>query len=317
VNELITVGGGVIAVYVVLALIVSQIVEWISTIFNIRGKLLYGAILEMLSESEAGTPSTARALVAAMYAHPLIGNLGMKTRPSYIGPRTFSISLIASLRALPAQPGRAIAPPPPLDADADALLGDLRTRMDAVLPAQDPLRKSLGLIIEQTDNTYDAVLKALDAWYQAQMDRVSGTFKRYTAYVQIALAFIVVYAFHVDTIALIDALSKSAAAQSAIAVAQTAEENKDVASAVASLANAGLIQTSTLKVFTFWLPASPLECVGVVLTWFAILLGAPFWFDVLKQFVPVRMSGLKPDAQAVAAGDKQAVVPRMSLGGGP
>jgi hypothetical protein len=50
---------------------VSQIVEWISTIFNIRGKLLYGAILEMFSQSADGTPSTARALVAAMYAHPL------------------------------------------------------------------------------------------------------------------------------------------------------------------------------------------------------------------------------------------------------
>jgi hypothetical protein len=241
----------------------------------------------------------------------------VKTRPSYIGPRTISISLIASLRALPAQPGREIAPPPPLDADADALLADLRTRVDALLPAQDPLRKSLGLIIEQTDHTYDAVLKALDAWYQAQMDRVSGTFKRYAAYVQIALAFIVVYAFHVDTIALIDALSKSAAAQSAVAVAQTTEENKDVASAVASLATAGLIQTSTLKVFTFWLPASPLESVGVVLTWFPILLGAPFWFDVLKQFVPVRMSGLKPDAQAVAAGDNRQSCRACLPAGGP
>ena len=316
-NELISVGGGVVAVYVVLALIVSQMVEWISTIFNLRGRLLYRAILEMLSARKDGGASPARELVRAMYAHPLIGNLGMKKLPSYIGPRTFSISMIASLRSLKTPAGARGPAVPAMDADGPALLRDLCARLDAVLPEDDPLRSSLCLIIEQTENSYDAVLAAFDAWYEAQMDRVSGTFKRYAAYIQIVLAFLVVYAFHVDTIALINALSKSAAAQTALAVAQTAEENKDLVSAVTALVNSGLIQTSSLHVFTFWYPTSALEFVGVTLTWFAVLLGAPFWFDVLKQFVPVRLSGSKPDAQAFAAGDKQAVVPRMSVSAPP
>ena len=219
--------------------------------------------------------------------------------------------MIASLRALPAQPGKTAPQPPDLSADGDALLKDLRERVAAVLPEGDPLHKSLGLIIEQTENNYDSVLKALDAWFEAQMDRVSGTFKRYAAYVQIALALLVAYVLHINTFALISALSKSAAAQSAISAAQSAQQNGDVAKAVTALLDNGVIPPDAFS-FTPWFPSSVQEFFGVIITWFAVLLGAPFWFDVLKQIVPVRLSGAKPDPQAALKGDKQAVVPRLT-----
>ncbi|MFN2460394.1 MAG: hypothetical protein ABR591_06885 [Candidatus Velthaea sp.] len=306
-NQLVMVAGGVIAVYVVLALIVSQIVEWISTALNLRGRVLYASIVEMFSARKLNGDTTGASLVKAIYEHPLVGNLGMKKLPSYIPPRTFTLSLISSLRALSARAGAAALAAPAL---GDALLHDLHARVNTVLPVADPLRNSLGLIIEQTENSYDAVLKAIDNWYQAQMDRASGTFKRYTAYVQIGLGLIIVYAFRIDTFALVQALSKTAAAQSALGAAQTAQDGH-VAAAVEALVDNGLISANALT-FSFWFPSTFQQTLGLTLTWFAVLLGAPFWFDVLKQVMPVRLSGAKPDAQSAEKGDKQAVIPHAA-----
>ena len=50
------------------------------------------------------------------------------------------------------------------------------------------------------------------------------------------------------------------------------------------------------------------KVAGILITWFAVLLGAPFWFDLLKKFVPVRQTGTKPHPSAgspPAAGDAQ------------
>lgn len=308
-NQILTIAGGVIAVYIILALIVSQVTEWINNAFNLRGRLLLWGIEEMLSARNPSAASVGPRLVQAIYAHPLIGNLGMKALPSYVGPRTFTVSMIAALRSLDAQPGQTAPAAPDLSADGDALLKDLRARVTAVLPENDPLRKSLGLIIEQTANRYDAVLLAFDAWFESQMDRVTGTFKRYAFYFQLGVALVFVDACHADTFALVSALSKSAAAQSAVAAAQAAQ-NASVPDAVKSLLQDGLIPQAAATL-GIWIPHTTSEYAGLALTWFAVLLGAPFWFDVLKQIVPVRLSGPKPDAQAARAGDRQAVSARL------
>jgi len=36
------------------------------------------------------------------------------------------------------------------------------------------------------------------------------------------------------------------------------------------------------------------KLAGFVISAFAVMLGAPFWFDLLKKIVPVRMTGMKP-----------------------
>ena len=40
---------------------------------------------------------------------------------------------------------------------------------------------------------------------------------------------------------------------------------------------------------------------GIVISWFAVMLGAPFWFDLLKKIVPVRATGTKPAPGGKAA----------------
>ncbi|HTW82848.1 MAG TPA: hypothetical protein VMD91_02130 [Candidatus Sulfotelmatobacter sp.] len=306
-QQILTVAGGLIAVYIILALIVSQVVEWINTTWNMRGKLLYKGILEMLS-ARRNAGGSGQTLVTEIYAHPLVGNLGLKQKPSYIGARTFTVSLIAALRTLPAQPGKQLPPVPNLSADGVALLNDLQARVAAVFAPNDPVGKSLGLVIEQTENVYESVLGSIDAWFNAQMDRITGTFKRYSAYFQIGLAAIIVYVLRVDTLALVGQLNTSSAAQSAIAVAQGLQNGTtSLDAALQALAKYDVIP-SNLTFPAAWQPPHDVKVwVGMAITWFAILLGAPFWFDVLKRFTPVRLTGPKIDPQAAAQGDQQAV----------
>jgi hypothetical protein len=44
-----------------------------------------------------------------------------------------------------------------------------------------------------------------------------------------------------------------------------------------------------------WCPFPYLKLFGLLMTAIALTLGAPFWFDLLQQFVNIRLTGNKPD----------------------
>jgi hypothetical protein len=309
-NLFVSVAGGLIAVYIIFALITAHVVEYINGVMNSRGKLLYQGILEMLSGTKDGKPpanapgaaagvNLGQTITDAIYAHPLVGNLGLKSRPSYIAARTFTLTLVSALqdRATPAGPA---APHPPLSATPDDLLTDLRARVNGLEDGK--LKASLTLILQQTQNTYDSALKAIDDWYEAQMDRIAGTYKRYAAGVQAIVAAVVVVGFNVDTFGILKQLAASATAAQALgSSAQAFTNDTTIQAALQALVSA--------HVNIGWQGASGIsagQIGGWLLTWLAVLLGAPFWFDILKQFVPVRQTGTVPDADAASKGDKQA-----------
>jgi len=336
VTQMLAVAGGLVCVYIIFALIVAHVVELIAAFFNTRGGTLYAGILEMLSAkrttgfasvlgivgrfvpsllSRTAGPadsSLGKQLADAIYNHPMVGNLGLKRKPSYIAARTFTTSLVDGLRDV--QP--LAAGVPKLDATGDDLLKDLRERITTLRAAHpdDPLARSLALIVEQAQNRYESVLKAIDNWYDAQMQRVTGTFKRYATIWQILIAAAVVYYFNVDTFVVVKQLNASTSLSSIATSTRGLEQIKDpeVAKLLAPLKDAVTVGWTTDD--PAGCPAKlPWHCwakhlPGFLITWFAVMLGAPFWFDILKQLVPVRMSGTKPDPAAAARGDKQATV---------
>jgi hypothetical protein len=337
-NGLITVAGGVIAVYIIFALIVGQVVEYINNIFKTRGRLLKTSIVELLAENvkpgtQNRTPTPAgKTLADLLYTHPLVGNLGLNNLPSYIAPRTFTLSLVGALRkytndrglvtsppsALPSAPNtmQLISSPPSsppalaasassMLAEPEVLLTDLVARVE-MLSADDPLRESLTVLIEQTENRYEAVLTAIDAWYQTQMDRVGGVYKRWSLVIQALIGLIIVVVADADTLGIIDQLVKSQALASGLqSSASAATASTQIASLLDDLSKNGLH-------YGWGHPLSQVtwkEVGGLAITWGAVLLGAPFWFDVLKKFVPVRMTGTRPAADADdASGDAQSKV---------
>jgi hypothetical protein len=308
-NQLITIAGGVIGVYAIFALITSHVGEWIGNLRNMRAKTLFDGIDALLSATKqpanAAVQAAGKTLTYYLYAHPLISNLGTEGKPSYIAARTFTLSLIGSLRNYTVTNDAAGKPIlPSIDASGAELLADLETRIAALDPG-DPLRESLTLVLEGVQGatkSYDAALSGIDAWYESQMDRISGNYKRWTGAWQAAIAVVIVVAFNVDTIAMVHQFMQSSATADAIAQLALGTNQGNTASTalLQDLAKAGLPIG-----WTQWPPVPDttwlMKAAGLLISAFAVMLGAPFWFDLLKKIVPVRMTGTKP-----AASGKQA-----------
>ncbi|HEY6235478.1 MAG TPA: hypothetical protein VIW69_10285 [Candidatus Elarobacter sp.] len=323
-TQLLTIAGGVMSVYILLALTTSHVCEWISALVNKRGHLLEQAIVVLLGgiQRDPARDATTKELVDHLYDHPLMGNLGASAArlPSYIPARTFSISLVAALRgyaaALAAKTATAAAPvpAPPAFSAPDVLLDDLKARITG-LP-DGTLKATLVTVLQGTRNHYDAALASIDDWFDAQMDRVSGAYRRWSGVVQAVVGLSIVVALNSDTLNLITQLHGIANAPVLMDAAKSANGPALIDAVRASNGHStGQLLTglSDAGVTVGWsaLPQNAgqwlMKVAGLAITWLAVLMGAPFWFDLLKQVVPVRMSGRKPVAtDDEASGDVQA-----------
>ena len=303
VNALLSVAGGLAGIYIIFALLTSRISEAISSLTNKRATTLYDGIAALLgatvrTKQPPGQGEVATSLAEHLYAHPLVSTLGDSgpRKPSYMEPRTFTLSLVSVLRdtvAIDDAQGHVrvvdIASAP------HDLLEDLQQRICALGP-DDPTCKSLTLVLQGAGATYDSALAAIDAWFETQMDRLSGVYRRWIGFWQALIALVLVGSANADT----------------LGIAQQLFKDSNIASAVPTVARNPLVHpASEATATTFdalvrsglvlgWneIPHDPGQWFakfgGLALTWGAVLLGAPFWFDLLKQVIPVRVAGIKP-----------------------
>ena len=172
------------------------------------------------------------------------------------------------------------------------------------------------------DGDYRRLLEATDAWFDRQMDRVSGWYRRNAQWNLIAIGVILAFGFGIDSIHIASRLYAGGKIRGAIAdrlgvdyrraqtdPAITSAPNADARAArLAQLLESDLDDVPLsgfvdldLRDF-FWRRFTNVHAfVGALLTALAISLGAPFWFDVLGGLVNVRMSGAKPDDVAPPA----------------
>ncbi|MDP9106925.1 MAG: hypothetical protein M3N49_13465 [Candidatus Eremiobacteraeota bacterium] len=323
-TQLITIAGGVASVYILLALITSHVCEWISAFTNQRGHVLEQAIVVLLGgvRRDPARDAATKELVDHLYDSPLMGNTGTSPSrlPSYIPARTFTISLVASLgdyaAAVAAASGKGAGPMPMPAAFStpDVLLGDLKARVTGLPDGR--LKNALVTVLEGTSTDYDAALAAIDTWFDAQMDRAAGAYKRWSSAVQAVVGLIIVLALNTDTLNLITQLhglgnapvlmdaAKSANGQALIDAVQSSN-GRSTSQLLTGLSDAGVTVGWSMAPPTAgqWL----MKLAGLAITWIAVLMGAPFWFDLLKQVVPVRMSGAKPvTTDDEASTDRQA-----------
>ena len=279
--------------------------------------------------------------------------------PSYLDARNFSSALwsvvanahpaelvAAATHALPAAPAPPPgappgAPPAPPVAGATALAQTLIHAPDTVIqtleltvrnvPSAD-LQAQLLSLLAAAENDYTKLLAATDGWFNAQMDRVSGWYKRETQWILAALAFFVVTVSGVDSIEIVRILSATDAATlekiAATVRASVPDPNATqapnatspgvpigiITSSLPGATPAPAPQTAAFDVTTYVHPISEKKnrwnwgyshvddtskttywrWPGMVVTYLALVLGGPFWFDALKTLANVRSSGRKP-----------------------
>ena len=300
--EMLDVAIGLTFVYLLLSLVSSAVREAWEAWSKSRAAFLERGLLALLESSGAQT-DTAHQLVESLYNHPRIYGLyeGSYVRagatrsaaearrlPSYIAASTFSDALIDTVaRRCQNVPSRANV----ID----------RLRLGAEALDNESIRSVILSAINSSGGDTVAVRSAIEAWYNAGMDRVAGWYRRRTHWIVIGVATVITIGLNVNTITIFRALEQNPALRQSIV-----QQAGTTASATGPQAKEELTKLSLPIGWTnvSWpqkgewtygvnLFAGLMALAGWALTIFAISLGAPFWFDVLNKFIVVRAT-VKP-----------------------
>jgi hypothetical protein len=285
-SSILEVGLGLALFFLLLAIIVSSINEVIARMFRLRSRTLRSGIGQLLADP------TTQGFAGLVLSHPLIQALEKSGRPSYLRDRTFAIALIDTIQRDAAS----------VSVVANAVANDPNLPLD--------LRRQLNLLIQEANGDFERLQRGIEGWFNDSMDRVSGWYKRKAQLVTFGVALVLSLLLNADSLRLAAAMVANPAAREAF-VAQAAQIQptasgepgipdtsvtdiqKALEPAGYSLGWAMVDANDPVGWFANarnWLGFVP----GWLITTFAILMGAPFWFDVVSKVANIRSGGLKP-----------------------
>lgn len=328
---------GLIFVFFILALVCSGINEAIASSLRWRAQDLERGLWELLRDPEKAEHEATAAL-EALKKHPLItpmlypqNKVKGKTRqihtedgrvktssktdfPSYLPSRTFASALLGLDQVVVITKG----------VDVRTGMRKLGDSIEAIpsKPVQDALKALL------TSAQGDAVYfrHSVEQWYDDQMERVSGWYRRRIQKVLWILAFAVAIALNADTLQIakrlwVDPTQRAAIVSQAQNATSSSREQpvKDLRRLPVPLGWHLASVRDDPQGFPFYGQPSMAwsllaKLIGLTLTAVAISFGAPFWFDTLSKLARLRNSGAPPPASdAVRHGEGE----EMRRGPGP
>ena len=282
---------GLVMVYLVLSIGCSGIKEIFASLFGLRATTLEKAIRNML---KSGTND----YTAKLYAHSLIASSAPEgQKPSYMSARSFASALFDVLA--PATPGQPQS------------IMSLRTAV-AQIP-EEKLRTTLLNFIDTSNGTIDDARSKVEHWFDDTMERISGWYKRLAQKIIFCAGLALCFLVNADSLMVV----KELWSDQALAHAVVAQANKQVANGlpIDAAGQKEMLKTIVADVRDInsppigWVreakdirswPSEPWDIAfkifGILLTAFAITLGAPFWFDLLNTIINLRLSGDPPAA---------------------
>jgi hypothetical protein len=279
---------GLVFFFFLLSTLALHTNEFVARLFRWRSLDLETALHDMLR-------SPAR--VHEILAHPLVGTpeLDRTLRqqdpptveealhdglgPSYIDPHAFALALLDSLV-------------PPTNHRAPLTAHQLRERVSVVDTVPEPVRNALLTIFDTSDGTIAGMRKGVEDWFNANMERVSGLYRRRLMVVNLLTAIAVVAILGFDTIVVAQQLWQEQTLRAAVATASSQ-----------ALSAGGEDPLSVLRQLNLAIGWSSfpddwsgrvVKLAGLGVSVLAISLGAPFWFDLLKNLSNLRAAGPKP-----------------------
>jgi hypothetical protein len=272
---------GLVSVFLAISLFTSALTEAVSTIVGLRARTLLTGIKQLVNDPNLS------GLALNLYNHALFNPLSNGTtkagttpavKPSYIDPRQFALALTDAIHQT---------------ADQAATLDQAITKI-----ADPQIKATLQVMFQRANGEADAFRDELAKWFDSAMNRLSGTYKRWTKLMSFVLALLVAGLFNADPIHLADTLWQRPAVAAQLAkLDPPAVAGQDQALAL-------LQQIETVGPLLGWggfTHDSRNQGTGFVLMllgWLvaagAAMFGAPFWFDVLQRFVQLRGTGRPP-----------------------
>jgi hypothetical protein len=314
---------GMAFLFLTMSLICTAIQEWIEGVMKWRAMDLERGLRVLLDDDEGR-------LTARLYGHPLIYSLfqgrydrkklwrspltpGFGARhmrlharrqlPSYIPSERF----VDALLDLIAQGTDGAAPTTPLTAQV------LRDRVAQL--GSPHLQRVLLWALDRAGDDLDPARKHLAQWFDGTMERATGWYKRRTQAVLFTLGLAAAMALNIDALHVMSRLLADRALREA--VVQQASQVRDAQAGLdgeeaqqrltilkTRLLDAGLpigwrADGSLPQLHPSGAPqrqdrmALAMLGLGWLVSAFAVMLGAPFWFDLLGRIMTLR-SSLKP-----------------------
>jgi hypothetical protein len=211
--------------------------------------------------------------------------------PSYIPSRTFASALLGL--AYPDSTTGLAAAPQPLTVTIDKITNE-------------ELRKALLALYHASQRDAVRFRRSVEQWYDDQMERVSGWYRRRVQKVLFVVALVLTIFLNADTLRIAKQLWEQPTTRAALVRQATATGEGTIDDAKKATKD-----LKKLPVPLGWhltrssghrsaLPARwdyyPEKFVGLLLTVLALMLGAPFWFDLLSKLARLRNSGAPPPA---------------------
>jgi hypothetical protein len=301
--------------YLLLALITTAVTEWIARLSNARGRMLLQGVRQLVGEEDGDQSPVTNEILS----HPLIRPLGETKRsgkyrvPSYIPGDLFAKALtdvVDTLTKRATEEGRSQISP--------------------------RLQHALRTLHPSTRESVASDSANIALWYDQNMDRVSGWYKRHTQTIVLSIAVVLTLLTNADTVHLARRLwSDSALREAVVELAKVRLQQgppletveyvdpttpKPTKPVQGDNANQVLPEEQTLlesmlgwsgelaTLEAFWKSGSlagmagwlALHLFGWLITAIAIALGAPFWFDTLNRLMNIRSSGPPPATSSSA-----------------
>lgn len=284
---------GMLFVWITLAVITSQIQEWISSLLAWRANMLENSIVQML-----GDPN----LKDKLYNHPLIQGLHTnngKRKPGGIPEDKFALILFEQVMNADTTTAEITDTFYRLKKNVATLkqaesheLKDFATTLDTLL---------IGVEQKAGDATH-AITEArtrVEGWFNNSMERLGGAYRRRVQVVALVAGIAIAAVLNVDSAAIASALWKDPALRQAVSAAasqlnepgqtqtgSTVEEKlANIASSVDSLnvlsLPIGWSANNMPKDANGWAA----KVIGILLSGMAGAQGAPYWFDLMKKLL--------------------------------
>jgi len=323
---------GMIFIYFLLSIISSSAVEIGLTLLRVRAKFL-GRWLLTIFDKPVQTMAGEVTLGQAIMDHCSITALsGQGKAPSYIDAKNFVSALLEKVSFDPANP-ESIASNLDEFIEKIKKSNSLSTELKRViLTYAQEARDTYQSVDKKTKSELDMFREKLETWFDSSMERVSGRLKRkYMRPLTFWIALCITALMNADSIAVAKFLYgnpevRSQLAQQAYTKTSAEDINKQIQAIERSIPDTGVLSAAQIKAAlkgrieiikgaNETLEAIPLgwskaefipkpggnlftlilsKIVGLAATILAIMMGAPFWFDVLNKVSNLRGVGTKP-----------------------
>ncbi|HEY2134391.1 MAG TPA: hypothetical protein VGH49_00795, partial [Xanthobacteraceae bacterium] len=219
--------------------------------------------------------------------------------PSYLSADSFVTAMIGCLTGTSVAQGH-----------ATPTFAQLKTAIEDLPPSK--IKGTLLANLMTAQNDLAKFQEGLATWFDDSMERLSGAYKRHLKVISLVVGCLVAVLMNADTFAVGYALwSKPAVAAQMAGVAAGAVDKglkSPAGSTPSDVSNAFTTAEAELRPLLpigwpvtlpadgkaqvwFWLT----KLIGWFVTALALSLGAPFWFDLLGQFMNLRGAGPKPE----------------------